>query len=261
MKDEFIGVAAHELRTPVAALKGAIETLLMRSRQGYGAKLADWQQEMMDEIDLATDRLTTLAEDLLDVTRLQAGQLEMHRAPTDVIALTRRVVARIQRTTTRRELSMVVRPTPAISDMSGQKDADNGMTTPETTEPIVANVDPMRIEQVLTNLITNALKYSPNGGVVQIRLTRHEDESGAVVEWQVQDSGIGIPARQQNLIFGRFMRADNVRRAGIIGSGLGLYITHGVITQHGGRIWFESEEGIGTTFFFTLPFMLDVSAI
>jgi PAS domain S-box-containing protein len=241
IKDEFIGLAAHELRTPVAALKGAVETLLLQTRQGRGAELADWQREMLQEIDLATDRLTNLTDDLLDVTRLQAGQLQLHPMPTDLVALTRRVTERIQRTAPQRRLDFA----PPASESDAPSD------------PVIATVDSARIEQVLDNLITNAIKYSPGGGAVQITLTRRGggagEPDGASVELSVRDEGMGIPARQQSLIFGRFMRADNARHAGIHGTGLGLYISRGVIEQLGGRLWFESEEGKGATFFVSLP--------
>lgn len=255
IKDEFIGLAAHELRTPVAALKGAIGTLLLQTRQGHGPQLADWQQEMLEEIDLATDRLTGLTDELLDVTRLQAGQLLLHPAPTDLVALVRRVVDRIQTTTTHHRVSVTV--------SSASSERHTGSPSSAARGEIIATIDATRIEQILTNLIMNAIKYSPEGGPVTVALTlfrggAHDALSptsmnGPSVEIQVRDSGIGIPAHQQNLIFGRFMRADNARRAGISGTGLGLYISRGLVEQHGGTIWFESQDGKGATFHVTLP--------
>lgn len=243
VKDEFIGLAAHELRTPVAALKGAIGTLLFQTQQGHGPTLADWQQEMLEEIDIATDRLTGLTDELLDVTRLQAGQLLLHPAPTDLVALVRRVASRIQTTTTHHQLDVSI-------------GAAGGRDTRASNAKMIANVDAARIEQVLTNLVVNAIKYSPDGGPIDITLTRRNGLGGAddkQVEIQVRDHGMGIPEQQHSLIFGRFMRADNARRAGINGTGLGLYISRGLVEQHSGRIWFESKEGKGTTFFVTLP--------
>ena len=255
VKDEFIGLAAHELRTPVAALKGAIGTLLLQTRQGHGPQLADWQREMLEEIDLATDRLTGLTDELLDVTRLQAGQLLLHPAPTDLVALVTRVVDRIQTTTTRHRVSVEV--------SSSSRERRPGAKSHAVQGAIIATIDATRIEQILTNLIMNAIKYSPDGGAVAVMLALHRDGAhnalspasmnGLSVEIQVRDSGIGIPAHQQSLIFGRFMRADNARRAGISGTGLGLYISRGLVEQHGGTIWFESQDGEGTTFHVTLP--------
>ncbi|HKW20606.1 MAG TPA: PAS domain-containing sensor histidine kinase [Ktedonobacterales bacterium] len=243
VKDEFIGLAAHELRTPVAALKGAIGTLLFQTQQGHGPALADWQQEMLDEIDIATNRLTDLTDELLDVTRLQAGQLLLHPAPTDLVTLVRRVVSRIQTTTTHHQLDV------SIGAARGR-----GTRIPNAT--MIANVDAARIEQVLTNLVTNAIKYSPAGGSIHITLARRNGPGGAddkQVEIRVRDHGVGIPEHQHSLIFGRFMRADNARRAGISGTGLGLYISRGLVEQHGGQIWFESKEDNGATFFVLLP--------
>lgn len=228
LKDEFIGVAAHELRAPLAVLKAAVSTLVLQTARGHGPELADWQREMLQEVDEATDRLTDLADDLLDATRLQAGRLLLQRAPTNLVALAQRVVGRAQQTTTRHRLEL---------------------QTPRPT--LEANVDPGRVEQVLSNLVSNALKYSPQGGPVVVALG--VDAATHVVTVRVTDRGIGIPRQQQAQIFGRFMRADNARAAGIGGTGLGLYLCHALVEQHGGQLWFESMEGEGTTFFVTLP--------
>ncbi len=263
MKDEFIGLAAHELRAPVAALKGAIGTLLVQTRQGHGSTLADWQLEMLQEIDLASDRLTSLTDDLLDVTRLQAGQLLLHLAPTDLMALIRRVVGRILPAAPGHEAIIQL----MLRGKRGKKAANDTDVSAE----VIVTVDVRRIEQVLTNLLMNAIKYSPAGGSIHVCLVLHDEDrthvqgrsdasesdlsskSTRYVEIQVQDHGIGIPPSQQGLIFGRFMRADNARQAGISGTGLGLYISRGLVEQHGGQIWFESQVGKGTTFYVTLP--------
>jgi signal transduction histidine kinase len=259
LKDEFIGLAAHELRTPVAALKGAVGTLLHQTRAGRGSPLADWQQEMLQDIDVATDRLTVLTDELLDVTRLQAGHLALHLAPTNLVALVKRIMKRLQSTTSRHQLTLEVAPSSAPP---GRRKATTKRAAHASESEIVASVDATRIEQVLLNLLSNAIKYSPGGGQVTITLAWRspmkndhttDDVNDAWIEIQVQDHGIGIPHEQQSLIFGRFVRADNARDAGINGSGLGLYISRGLIEQHGGDLWFESQEGKGTTFFVTLP--------
>ncbi|GHO68215.1 hypothetical protein KSC_071070 [Ktedonobacter sp. SOSP1-52] len=228
LKDEFIGIAAHELRTPLAILKTSVSSMIMQTARGHGPQLADWQQEMLQDIEYATDRLTDLTEDLLDVTRLQAGQVVLQRAPTNMISLAQRVVERFRQTATRHHLEL---------------------RTEQTT--LEAPIDPRRIEQVLTNLLSNAIKYSPQGGPVTVQL--EANIAAQAVDIRVQDAGIGIPQQQQAQIFGRFMRADNAKAAGITGTGLGLYLCRTLIEQHGGRLWFESKEGQGTTFFLTLP--------
>jgi len=228
LKDEFIGIAAHELRTPLAVLKGFAQTLIVQSARGKGPELVEWQMEALQSIDQATTRLVELIEDLLDVTRLQAGRLALHLEPTDLVALVRRVVTRLQMTTELHTLSIF---------------------TP--VEHLVAPVDPRRMEQVLSNLIGNAIKYSPEGGSVNV--TIHEDEQAHEALLSVRDHGIGIPAQQHLLIFGRFARTDNARAYGIGGTGLGLYLCRELVERHGGRIWFESTEGQGSTFFVALP--------
>jgi two-component system phosphate regulon sensor histidine kinase PhoR len=226
LKDEFIAVAAHELRNPLAALKGYAQMLLLHSQQGKGSELADWQREALDSIDQATRRLNDLTEDLLDVTRLQAGRLELHPEPTDLVALARRVVKRLQPTTEQHHLSVLT-----------------------SLEYLVALIDSRRVEQVLGNLLSNAIKYSPQGGPVEV-VVREESEIGEAL-LSVRDCGMGIPLHQQARLFGRFERADNAQKIG--GTGLGLYICRALVEQHGGRIWFESVEGQGSTFFIALP--------
>jgi PAS domain S-box-containing protein len=228
LKDEFIGLAAHELRTPLAVLKSASSMLRVQTERGHGPPLADWQQEALQEIEVATERLVTLADDLLDVTRLQAGRLQLYQVPTDLTALARRVVSQLQTTTNTHQMELC---------------------SPQN--PLLAVVDAKRIEQVLTNLIGNAIKYSPQGGPVTVSL-REESSRGEVLV-SVQDAGMGIPFHQQAQIFGRFMRAENVRGAGITGSGLGLYLCRELVIAHGGRLWFQSVEDKGTIFFLALP--------
>jgi PAS domain S-box-containing protein len=228
LKDEFVGIAAHELRTPLAALKGFADMLLSQTRRGRGAALAEWQQEALEEIEQATGRLVTLTEDLLDVTRLQAGRLQLQCMPMDLRAVVRRVAGQMQQTTTRHQVQVQV---PA--------------------QPVVAEADLERLEQVLTNLIGNAIKYSPQGGPVLMTLEADLQERKACLS--IADRGIGIPRHQHAQIFGRFMRADNARTWGIGGTGLGLYLCRELIERHGGRLWFASEERKGSTFSFTLP--------
>lgn len=228
LKDEFIGVAAHELRNPIAALKGFATMLVYQTNRGKGAKLSLWQREALEEIEQATTRLDKLTEDLLDVTRLQAGRLALTRKLTDLVALTRHVMAQMQMTTSRHMFSLET----------------------EFSSLIVA-IDRVRIEQVLNNLLSNAVKYSPRGG--PIKLTLHEEIEPHVALLTIRDRGIGIPAHQQARIFGRFVRADNARTAEITGTGLGLYLSRELVERHGGRLWFESTEGEGTAFFLMLP--------
>ncbi len=257
LKDEFIGLAAHELRTAVAALKGAVGTLLHQTRAGRGSPLAEWQQEMLQDIDVATDRMTELTDELLDVTRMQAGQLALHRAPTNLVALVRRIMQRLQSTTSRHELALQIVPSSAQPGRGKQATQNRA----QVVEPeVVVSVDATCIEQVMINLLSNSIKYSPAGGPISITVALQYPEGSGQVELRFQDHGIGIPLEQQPLILGRFVRADNAREAGIGGSGLGLYSSRGLIEQYGGELWFDSWEGKGTTFFVTLPLTQIVAA-
>lgn len=228
LKDEFIAVAAHELRNPLAALTGYVDMLSYQSQRGKGAKLFAWQRDALAEIAQATTRLDKLTADLLDVTRVQARRLTLTCTSTDLVLLSQRLLQQFQLTTKRHTLSL-----------------DTQRTT------LMIQIDRGRIEQVLSNLLSNAIKYSPQGGPVELGI--YEEAEQASVLLTVRDHGMGIPAKQQERIFGRFVRADNARSSEITGTGLGLYLSRELAEQHGGRLWFESAEGVGSTFFLSLP--------
>ncbi len=228
LKDEFIGIAAHELRNPLAVLKGFSEMLVYQTARGKGPQLADWQSDAIEEIDEATARLDKLTEDLLDVTRLQADRLSLSLKPADLVALTQGMVAQRQMTTKQHILTL---------------------NTAHSS--LIVEIDRARIEQVITNLLSNAIKYSPQGGLIELSLYIEANPREALLS--IRDHGIGIPAGQQAHIFGRFVRAENARSSEITGTGLGLYLSRELVERHGGRLWFESVEGDGSTFFMSLP--------
>lgn len=231
LKDEFIAVAAHELRTPLAILKGFSQTLIVQTARGKGPELAEWQSEALQEIDQATARLVDLLKDLLDVTRLQAGRLELHIEPIDVIPYVQRLLTRIQMTTEQHQLSLHT-----------------------TLSHLVVSVDARRIEQVLTNMLGNAIKFSPTGGFIEVTIQHDEQTNMGLVG--ISDHGVGIPASQQARIFGRFARADNAQAYGIGGTGLGLYLCRELVERQSGRIWFEAVEGKGSPFWIAFPLPL-----
>jgi signal transduction histidine kinase len=228
LKDRFIGTAAHELRHPLAVLRGYTQMLLLQNKRGRGPKLLDRQEEALQSIAQSTTQLVELTEDLLDVARLQGGGVQLHCEPTDLVALVRRTVEHVQMTSSRHPLTVVT-----------------------TLPSLVVDADPLRIEQVLSNLIGNAIRYSPEGGPVEMTVYEAGDVQEARVS--IRDRGIGIPEQDQARIFGQFARAGNAETYGIGGTGLGLYLCHELIERHHGRIWFESKEGQGTTFFVALP--------
>jgi signal transduction histidine kinase len=229
LKDQFISLATHELRTPVTVIMGYADHLLVRAARGNEHGLDDWQREKVQAMKQASWQLAHLAEDLLSVTQMQAGQLRLERHSTDLVGLTRQVITQIQETTDRHQIMFQTNPS-----------------------QLWATVDAFRIEQVLSNLLSNATKYSPDGGSIEVTLEEHEETHEAY--FRIHDQGMGIPSAQQAHLFGRFVRGENVRTAGIRGAGLGLYLCRELIERHGGSISFESEEGVGTTFFFSLPY-------
>jgi PAS domain S-box-containing protein len=234
LKDEFVAMAAHELRNPMGTLR-VYGSMLRRDASRVDAdetELVDWQAEALDGIEQVTRHLVSLTDDLLDVTKLQAGGFWMQPEPHDLAALVRRVVRRIQRTTERHHLILT--------------GAD---------EPIVVEIDVKRMEQVVTNLLSNAIKYSPDGGDILLALTRRVADGRDVVELAVHDSGIGIAPEDQIHIFSRFARGANARSRQIEGTGLGLYLCRELVERQGGQIWFESREGAGTTFHVRLPLL------
>ena len=235
IQEEFIENAAHALRTPLAALRGYVDMLVIQTTRGNGPPLADWQDEAIEEIGHATERLETLATALLDVTYIQAGSLEVRREPHDLVALVRRVVARRQRT-----------------------EASHPVKVRALAQPLVASIDARRIEQTILRLLANAMKYSPEGGEIEIVLRRRRARAGdprpeTLIE--VRDQGIGIPPASHKRLFSRFGGQENA--AGMAGTGLSLYLCRQFIERHGGRIGARSTQGKGTTFWFTLPLMPD----
>lgn len=228
LKDEFISLAAHELRNPVTVLAGYAELLLRRAAQGKGQGLDQEQRDTVSAMKEAAQQLAKLTEDLLDVTRLQAGRFPLQRTPTELVALTRHVIADLQATTQHHQITL---QTSCLS--------------------LWASVDAVRFTQILSNVLSNAIKYSPQGGPIEVHIW--EDEQTHEACFRVRDYGMGIPRAQQAHIFGRFVRAENARTAHIRGTGLGLYLCRELVERHGGRIWFESEEHVGSTFVLTVP--------
>jgi signal transduction histidine kinase len=229
-RDEFLSIASHELRTPVTGIKGYAQLLLRAQEHNRleGARLT----RSLQAIDEATDRLTTLTRDLLDVSRMRLGQLPLRLQAIDLSEQVRQAAYRFNdRLSPGHELIVDIwAPIPPI-----QGDAD-------------------RLEQVLANLLENAIKYSPDGGPIWIELGRLDDE----IVLAVRDEGIGLPGDAADAIFRPFGRAINATQRNLPGMGLGLYICRNIVERHGGRIVARSSgEGHGTTIEITLPYPAD----
>jgi signal transduction histidine kinase len=228
IKNEFIGIATHELRDPLAVLKGYAQMLIMQIKRGKGPEFTESQKQMLQEIDHSINNLVELANDLLDVARLQAGVLVLQFEPTDLVALVRRVTERLQMTTMQHTLSIE-----------------------STLSSLPLSLDVRRMEQVFSNVIGNAIKYSPDGGDIEIAIREAREAQEVVIS--IRDHGIGIPLHEQGRIFERFARASNSGAHRIGGTGLGLYLSREIVERHTGRIWFESVQGQGSIFFIALP--------
>jgi PAS domain S-box-containing protein len=225
-RDRFVSIASHELRTPIARVKGYAEMVL--AAHSDGDLTDEMLQRSLRRIDHASDRLAALVRDLLDVSKISAGNLPMRVKALEVTDLVRDVVGRYQ------------------EQLSGE--GHLLLEIAGTPGRVVGDAD--RIEQVLTNLLDNALKYSPDGAELRVRL--QPKARGVLLE--VQDHGIGLPAEAAERIFEPFSRAANAEERQITGMGLGLYICRNIVEQHRGRIWARSAgEGKGTLFSIWLP--------
>ncbi|MBV9963030.1 MAG: PAS domain S-box protein [Parafilimonas sp.] len=220
-KDEFIAIASHELKTPVTSIKAYAEFL------GYALQEANDEQSisLAERLNAQVDRLTELINSLFDTTKISEGQLQLSLEQFDMHSLMEEQIGYLQRTTQSHKIIFL---------------------SPGKTN-IVA--DKERITQVLVNLISNAIKYSPNGGDIIINLERNEDG----IQVSIKDKGLGIPADVKEKIFERFYRVQTSQISTYPGMGLGLYITATIVQRHAGKIWVESTPGKGSAFYFSLP--------
>jgi len=235
-KSEFVSVASHQLRAPLSAINWYSEMLL----NGDAGTLTEDQREYVTEIFEGNQRMIALVNALLDVSRIEVGKLPNLPEPIDMAELLDSL---------KKEL------TPTINDkrLTFVKDID---ALPQVT------ADPKQLRMVIQNLLSNAAKYTPSGGTITISLRIATDADMAKAKltstaphwyFSVQDTGYGIPKTQQSEIFGKLFRADNARLLDVEGTGLGLYIVKEIVEKLEGRVWFDSIESIGTTFYIVLP--------
>jgi K+-sensing histidine kinase KdpD len=221
-RDEFLSVAAHELKTPVTSLCGFVQTLL-HVMKGETRIDAPQVRRALQHIDSQSMKLDGLITQLLDLSRIEAGRLSLDTQVVDLTAVVQSVVAAAQARTSAHRLVV------------------------DAPAPIAACLDPMRIEQVLVNLVNNAIKYSPEGGTIDIAAMQHGD----VAQVAVRDHGLGIPPEHWGHIFDRFYQAHACSHRS--GMGLGLYISRQIVDLHGGSITADFPADGGTRFVVTLP--------
>jgi signal transduction histidine kinase len=221
-RDAFLSVAAHELKTPVTSLR-AYAQLLLRDTRRQRTIATDRLESALTTIERQTGKLNHLVERLLDTAQIQAGKLLLQPARTDLVALVR-------------------------SALAEQDEGADHRFVVDGSERLEATVDPVRFEQVVTNLLTNAVKFSPEGGVITVRLGREADGG---VQLCVSDEGVGVPLDQREAVFDRFHQAHGGRH--LSGMGLGLFIAREIVELHGGTVRVEEPEGGGARFVVLLP--------
>ncbi|HZR44674.1 MAG TPA: ATP-binding protein [Ktedonobacteraceae bacterium] len=231
-KNEFFAVANHELRTPLTSILGFVELLQM---SGFGETDAR-QRDVITSIAHECDHLRRLIQELLDVSHLDYAQLNLKKSYQDVLSPLKEIVSNYAQVTSTHRLRFIL------------EDLDPAAT-------LMGWFDLLRIEQIVRNLLTNAVKYSPAGGEIEVGVRPQHDVQGTpqkVLIW-VKDQGMGIAASDLPHIFERFYRANTFEKSSISGFGIGLYLSRELVQAHGGRIWAESIRGKGSTFFVLLP--------
>jgi signal transduction histidine kinase len=224
VRDTFLSIASHELKTPLTTILGNAQMLQRRSARENSLNTRD--KRSLDVMTAQAARLSRMVAALLDISRIQTGQLSIERAPLDLCLLAQRVVDDLLPTLDKHQIAL------SLPD-----------------EALIVEGDELRLEQVLQNLLQNAVKYSPQGGTVDVRVEQRSDQACVVVG----DQGIGIPAASLPQLFRRFYRAENVQAQHISGIGVGLYVVKEIVDLHDGQIDVASEEGVGSTFTICLP--------
>jgi PAS domain S-box-containing protein len=225
MKSEFISLASHQLRTPLSAIKTYSHMIV----DGYMGEINDTQKKSLRTIISAANRMNELISTLLNITRMESGTIAVTPKLLHLDVVCDEVV---------KELSL----------MATEQSISLEMKNVGTDEKTVRS-DNLIIKEILSNLVTNAIKYTPESGSVTV--STRANEKAVIVS--VKDTGWGIPAHAQDQIFSKFFRAQNIVRRETTGTGLGLYLVQGLVEAVGGKIWFKSAEGKGTTFYFSLP--------
>ena len=224
-KSEFVSLVSHQLRTPLSAVNWYTEMLLA----GDAGDVNSRQKTYLEEIHTGSQLMVDMVNTFLSVSRLELGTFAIEPEPTDIVALTQ---------------SVIVEQKPQI------KNKKIKISVASKKIPLI-NADPKLLRMVVQNLLSNAIKYTPKYGKVDFSLSLDKEKKNVIMK--ISDTGYGIPQDQQDRIFSKLFRASNVKKKDTSGTGLGLYIVKSIVDRSGGKIWFESEEGKGTTFYVTLP--------
>ncbi|RLC39799.1 MAG: hypothetical protein DRH33_01890 [Candidatus Nealsonbacteria bacterium] len=227
LKTEFVSIAAHQLRTPLSAIKWTLRMIL----DGDLGKVSKEQREFLEKTYQSNERMIRLINDLLNVTRIEEGRFLYNIKRQDIIKIAEKVI------------------TP-LKEVAERKGLNFKFQKPKAKIPELA-VDSEKISLVFQNLIDNAIHYTHPGGEVKVSIEYLKNKKEVLVS--VQDTGIGIPKDQQKRVFSRFFRGANAIKTETEGTGLGLFIAKNIVEAHGGKIWFKSVENKGTTFYFSLP--------
>lgn len=225
MKSEFVSVASHQLRTPLTSIKWLLEMML----EGDVGKITKKQEKHLKDVFASNERMIVLVNDLLNVSRIEAGKIKIEPKEVQIEDILTEIAETLKPMAQKKNITMVCHhPKPKLPKLF---------------------IDPERISEAFKNVISNAIKYTKDGGKIELSCKQKDQ----VAEFAVKDNGVGIPKDQQKRIYEKFFRADNIIRMQTEGTGLGLYITKSIIESSGGKMRFESEEGKGTTFYLTLP--------
>ncbi len=225
MKLDFVSMAAHELRTPLTSLRGYVYVFM----RDYRTTLDTTQVKILNRIDISSQRILSLVENLLNVTRIERGALTIHIEPLPWLENVKEVVAELKVQATEKHLDLTIQDPPDVGTR--------------------VNADKFRINEVLNNLLSNAVQYTKPGGSISVFF---EEKDGYLIT-HVKDTGEGIPAEAIPHMFTKFFRVSGELEQGSKGTGLGLYIAKSIVDMHLGKIWVQSEYGKGSTFSFSLP--------
>ncbi|MFH0969054.1 MAG: HAMP domain-containing sensor histidine kinase [Patescibacteria group bacterium] len=224
IKSEFITIASHQLKTPLSQINWELEILLFKNKEGLTPK----QLELINTIKQSHTTMTRLVNDLLDVARIDQGKFILNKEKINIIEI----------------IDEIIDNNKVLAKASN---VEINLIKPEKVPGILA--DKKRIGVAIDNLISNAIKYIEKKGLVEIKIK--PDDKNIIVS--VKDSGVGIPKNQQDKVFQKFFRSNNVVKYQTEGTGLGLFISKNIIEQSGGKIWFKSTEKEGSDFCFSLP--------